>query len=80
MEKEKKKIIVLATSNIFHKSGVKNFLKWLVKNCPKGIHYQDSVIIYSSQLLSKVIHAFQKSQSYTLSIYDCIKSDLTSLL
>ena len=37
MEKEKKKqLIVLETSNIFHKSGVKNFLKWLVKNCPKA--------------------------------------------
>ena len=37
-------------------------------------------MIYSSQLVSKVIHAFQKSESYTLSIYDCIKNDLTSLL
>ena len=34
--KRKKIINVLTTFFIFHKSDVKNFLKWIVNECPKG--------------------------------------------
>ena len=32
----KKKINILTTFFIFHKIDVKNFLKWIVNQCPKG--------------------------------------------
>ena len=34
---EKKKINVLITFFIFHKSGIKTFLKLIVNHCPKDI-------------------------------------------
>ena len=35
--REKKKTInILTAFFIFHKSGVKNFLKWIVNQCPKS--------------------------------------------
>ena len=33
---EKKVINVLTVFFIFHKSNVKNFLKWIVNHCPKS--------------------------------------------
>ena len=35
MGKEQKQLIVLTAFYIFHESGVKNFLKWFINNCPK---------------------------------------------
>jgi len=34
--KRKKQLIFLTAFYIFHKSGVKNFLKWFINNFPKG--------------------------------------------
>ena len=39
MEKEKK-LIFLTDFYIFYESGVKNFLKWFISNCPNGIHLE----------------------------------------
>ena len=36
--KKKKTINVFTTFFISHKSDVKNFLKWIVNECPKGTH------------------------------------------
>ena len=36
MGKEKKIVNVLTAFFIYHKSGVKTFLKWIVNHCPKG--------------------------------------------
>ena len=36
--KKKKTINVLTAFFISHKSDVKNFLKWIVNECPKGTH------------------------------------------
>ena len=36
MGKEKKAINVLTAFFISHKSDVKTFLKWILKECPKG--------------------------------------------
>ena len=37
-KKKKKTINVLIAFFISHKSDVKNFLKWIVNECPKGTH------------------------------------------
>ena len=36
--RKRKKINVLTTFFISHKSDVKTFLKWIVNECPKGTH------------------------------------------
>ena len=36
IRKEKKVINVLTVFSIFHKSGVKTFIKWIINHCPKG--------------------------------------------
>ena len=35
--KKKKTINILTTFIISHKSNVKNFIKWILNHCPKGI-------------------------------------------
>ena len=37
-KKGKKKINILTTFFIFHKSGIKTFLKWIINQFPKGTH------------------------------------------
>ena len=39
MGKEKKAINDLIAYSNFHKSDIKNFLKWFINNCPKGTYF-----------------------------------------
>ena len=45
MGNEKKKIInILTVFFIFHKSGIKIFLKWIINKCPKSTRSHDPLI------------------------------------
>ena len=66
MENEKKLINVLTIFSIFHKNGIKTFLKWIVNHCLKGTRQHNPNYKYSSNNVNyqntTAIHIIKEKQ------------------